>query len=105
MKMILMPKDIIFQFVDEVIGGTVRNTMSESGIIIAGQQVDAQQKPRWGKVIGKGDMVDADIQVGKYILITALQWTRGFTFDSDAKYWRTNEESVLATAEHEIKEL
>jgi hypothetical protein len=105
MKMKLMPKDIIFQFVDEVSSGTIRNSVSTGGIILAGDQLDQQQKARWGIVIGKGDSVSNDIVVGEYILIEPLMWSRGFTFDSDVKFWRTAEEKVIAVSSEKISEI
>lgn len=105
MKMRCMPLDIIFQFVDEVSNGTIRDTKSSGGIILAGSQTDQQRRPRWGKVIGKGDKVSHEIVVGEYILIEPLMWTKGFTFDSDVKYWRTSDEKVMAVSSEPVSEI
>jgi co-chaperonin GroES (HSP10) len=99
MQMRVIGDDIIFQFVDDVINGTVRQTTTKSGIILAGSQMSEQQQARWGIVVGKGEKVPDDIVIGEYILIEPLMWTPGFTFDTDKKYWKTVESKVLATAE------
>jgi co-chaperonin GroES (HSP10) len=104
MKMKIIGKDIIFRFVDDVSGGMVKQQTTQSGIIIAGQQMDQQNNARWGKVYGVGDEVTSDIVIGTYILIEPLMWSTGFTFDSETKYWRTHESKVMAVSDEEITE-
>lgn len=95
MKLIPLGKNIIFIFVEDVFSdGFVPNSGGQ--IIIAGQNLENNRTPKWGKVFLTGPEVDADIKVGEYILIEPLQWTPGFEFD-DVKFWKTDSTKVMAT--------
>jgi co-chaperonin GroES (HSP10) len=40
-------------------------------------------RPRWAKIYGLGpDVIDPDLQIGKYILISHGRWTRGITVET-----------------------
>jgi co-chaperonin GroES (HSP10) len=85
--------NILFKFLDET-GGS-RGEFSErsrSGLIIPKLQ-NTQKGERWGEVLAAGP--DAGVEVGEYILIEPLMWTRNEVFEGQ-KIWKTNADKVMA---------
>ncbi len=85
---------ILFAFLDDT-GGS-RGEFSErtrSGLIVPKLQA-TQKGERWGKVIAVGPDVEG-VQVGEYILIEPLMWTRNEVFEGE-KIWKTNLDKVMA---------
>lgn len=84
---------ILFQFLDETRGA--QGSFSErtrSGLIIPTLQ-QTQKGERWGKVVAVAPDVP-DVQVGDYILIEPLMWTRNAELDGE-KFWKTNADKVM----------
>jgi co-chaperonin GroES (HSP10) len=94
MKVEAIANHIIFQFVDEIVGGQFRTT-SESGIIVElGNHESSSGRGRWGKVLSKGPRVSDQVKEGEYVFIEKLMWTAHVTLNKE-KLWMTTEEKVL----------
>jgi co-chaperonin GroES (HSP10) len=89
---------ILFQFLDTISGQkSTFNERTNSGLFIP-RLASAQKSERWGKVIAVGpDAEKSGVAVGDFILIEALMWTHGQTYDGE-KIWRTNDQKVLAVS-------
>lgn len=87
-------RDFLFQFTD----GTAEGKFIEkakSGIILTNQDAESQAKyARWGRVVSIGDNVTT-LSVGDLVLMESGKWTTS-TLWEDVKYWRSNEEFVIA---------
>jgi hypothetical protein len=95
MKLTPIGKNIIFIFLNDVyLNGFVPNSGGQ--IVIAGQNMENNNGPKWGKVFLVGPDVDPEIKVGEFILVEPLQWTPGFVFD-EVKFWKTDSTKVMAT--------
>jgi len=85
--------NILFKFLDETSGSRGEfSERSRSGLIIPKLQ-NTQKGERWGEVLAVGP--DAGVEVGDYILIEALMWTRNEVFEGQ-KIWKTNADKVMA---------
>lgn len=88
---------IIFQFVEDTMGGGFENA-TNWGFVIQNKTEDVKQ-PRWGKVLEVGPKVK-HVSVGQYIFIEKLMWTTALTIENyDTKFWKTNESHVLCTSD------
>jgi co-chaperonin GroES (HSP10) len=98
MKLQPLGKNIIFAFVEDTSQGRF---VPKSGgkIVIAGQNIDQNRDPKWGKVILVGpDVKQEDVKVGQYILVEPLMWSPGFEHEG-VKLWKTDSTKVMATSE------
>lgn len=86
---------ILFVFKDGANGKGFEN-ITDSGIMYKSFDTDLNA-PRWGKVLAVGDKVK-EVKLGDMILIDALRWTEGFTFDG-IKIWKTVEKEVIGIGE------
>ena len=87
---------IIFQFYDDSTSSRFVNK-TESGIAIAISAKDQANVDRWGVVTKIGPDV-VSIRVGEAILIESGFWTPGFEVNG-FKYWKTDEQHVILTAD------
>lgn len=85
--------NIMFRFLDETGGskGKFTDRKTSSGIIIPTLE-SSQKNPRWGEVLAVGP--DAQVEVGEFVLIEALQWSFGTKIDG-VKMWKTDDARVL----------
>jgi co-chaperonin GroES (HSP10) len=91
--------DIVFQFIDDVnTKGRFIEGMSSSGIILGSSDDDSARRPRWAKVVAIGPKCTS-VEIGNEILIPALRWTLGATFEG-AKYWKTRDNELVAKRDH-----
>lgn len=89
----------LFQFCSESAKGQFIEKNS-GAIILTHQDLEHQGKyARWGKVISAGEEV-TDFKVGDLVLIESLKWTIGFDYQ-DSRYWKSDEEKVIAIANDE----
>jgi hypothetical protein len=58
--------------------------ISKGGIVLLDDDKKSSGiRPRWAKIYGLGpDVIDPDLQIGKYILISHGRWTRGITVET-----------------------
>jgi co-chaperonin GroES (HSP10) len=58
--------------------------ISKGGIVLLDDDKKSSGiRPRWAKIYGLGpDVIDSDLQIGKYILISHGRWTRGITVET-----------------------
>ena len=58
--------------------------ISKGGIVLLDDDKKSSGiRPRWAKIYGLGpDVVDPELQIGKYILISHGRWTRGITVET-----------------------
>jgi len=92
-------KSFLFKFCSDTYGG--KFVEKNSGLIVlTNQDLDQQGKSaRWGQVVAIGDRVEM-FNVGEFVLIEALQWTTETKFEGE-KYWRSDEDKVIAIGEDE----
>jgi co-chaperonin GroES (HSP10) len=87
---------IIFQFYDDSTSTRFVNK-TKSGIAIAIEAKDQANMDRWGVVTDIGPKVK-QVKVGEAILIESGFWTPGFESNGQ-KFWKTDEQRVLLTAD------
>lgn len=60
--------------------------ISKGGIVLLDDDKKSSGiRPRWAKIYGLGpDVVDPELQIGKYILISHGRWTRGITVETSS---------------------
>lgn len=91
---------ILFKFLDQTAGAAGRfSERTNSSIIIPVLQSAQSKTDRWGKVVAVGPKVDG-VAEGEFVLIQALQWTRGSVFD-DEKIWKTTDDKVIVVTNDE----
>ena len=84
----------MFKFIDDTGGSKGRfHDTHRSGILLV-PSADKQKFSRWGEVVAVGPKVDG-LSPGDFILIEALMWMEGVTFN-DEKIWKTDDSKVLA---------
>lgn len=88
--------NILFQFVEDVTNTRFINS-NTLGIIIAPSDGNQANVPRWGRVTHLGPDV-VDVKIDDYILVEAGMWTTGFFVD-EVRYWKTDEDKVLAVSD------
>lgn len=96
MNLIPLPKNVIFQFLDDTRSSDGKFMERAKGLIILAPTCDANRQngiPRWGKVVAIGDDID-EIEVGQYILIEPGRWTLRCEFEGE-NYWKTDINSVI----------
>lgn len=87
---------IIFQFYDDSTSTRFINK-TESGIAIAISAKDQSNVDRWGVVTDIGPEVK-QVKVGEAILVESGFWTTSFEVNGH-KYWKTDEDHVILTAD------
>jgi co-chaperonin GroES (HSP10) len=87
----------MFRFIEETGGskGRFAERVRASGIIIP-SSVTAQKVARWAQVVCVGPKAaEAGLNPGDYILIEALMWMEGTTFEGE-KLWKTDDSKIMA---------
>jgi co-chaperonin GroES (HSP10) len=88
---------IIFEFYDDSTSTRFVNRTA-SGIAIAISAKDQANVDRWGVVKAIGPDVHT-VKVGEAILVESGYWTASFETEDDTKYWKTDEDHVILTAD------
>ncbi|MDA9953139.1 hypothetical protein N9D61_02205 [Planktomarina sp.] len=78
--------------------------VTQGGIIVSSDDgKDRGIKPRWGRVVAKGNENNDPYEIGNWILVEHGRWTRGYEVETDSgstETMRTVEaESILAWQE------
>lgn len=97
---VVLEKDIIFKFVDDVtLNGFFKNSVLSDTIITGLSSASEQGKDEngWGTVEHVGPDVE-HVSVGDTVIIETGMWTSQFIID-DTQYWRTDESKILAISE------
>ena|ERR1035437_1549760 len=87
---------VIFTFVEDITGDRFVNKTS-GPILVTSADTAQTTYPRWGLVTNIGPDVTV-ISIGEYILIDPGKWTSHFFVDGK-RYWKTDEDMVLCTAD------
>jgi co-chaperonin GroES (HSP10) len=96
MKIKAIRNHIIFEFLDGLNSQNQFTQTTESGIHVAGHFDASAKEPRWARILAVGPDVDDDLRAPNCeILIENLRWTEGVVYQGK-KYWRTDENQVLA---------
>lgn len=91
---------VLFQFMDDTSGSRGRFSERTTGSIIIPVLDSTQHKTnRWGRVVAVGPEVDG-VEPGDFVLIEALQWTRGTVLE-EQKLWKTDDTKILAVTNDE----
>lgn len=96
MKLVPLPKNVIFQFLDDTRSSDGKFMERARGIIVLAPTCNSDRQngiPRWGKVVAVGDGVD-EVDIGDFILIEAGRWTLRCEFEGE-NYWKTDIDSVI----------
>jgi hypothetical protein len=87
---------VVFTFVEDIYGDRFINSAG-GAIILTSDDKSQTTYPRWGKVVNVGPDV-TEITPGEYVLIEPGKWTTHFFVDG-LRYWKTDEDKILCTAD------
>lgn len=87
---------VVFTFVEGIYGERFIND-SGGAIILTSDDKSQTTFPRWGKVVQVGPDV-TEIKPDEFVLIEPGKWTTHFFVDG-LRYWKTDEDFVLCTAD------
>lgn len=94
MSIEIMPNHLYIEFIDKTDDRGEFIDDDVDGLLIP-KSFRHQVHGRWARITNKGSQINSEYDIGDYVFLDSLRWTKGISYDGN-KIWRADPKGILS---------